>query len=199
MNSAQRLDELDVHVLVLKDTGAVLVGGADEPDDAEHVAAVDDGRADGKGFAAEVAPRAAGADEMLAGRLHDERAPDAHDVAVGFALGADVFPDPGGIEARPGEAVQARVHDFHVHADHAGDEFRIVGHRIPDVQQHGHSGYPDDVGLTPADPVPAVGEEAVRHGRRAQIEAEDAFVRQGPPPAADRGSAARGSWSCRGR
>ena len=44
------LDELDVHVLVPEDTGAVLVGGADEPDDAEHVAAVDDGRADGKGF-----------------------------------------------------------------------------------------------------------------------------------------------------
>ena len=50
------LDELDVHVLVPEDTGAVLVGGADEPDDAEHVAAVDDGRADGKGFSAESRP-----------------------------------------------------------------------------------------------------------------------------------------------
>ena len=54
------LDELDVHVLVPEDTGAVLVGGADEPDDAEHVAAVDDGRADGKGFSAEVAPPGSG-------------------------------------------------------------------------------------------------------------------------------------------
>ena len=132
------LDELDVHVPPREHAGAVPVRGADQPDDPEHVVAVNDRRADGKRFAADVPSRAARADEMFAGPFQNEGAPDTHDVAVDFAFGADVFAHRVGVEPRPGEAGEARVHDFHVHARHRGDELRVAGRGVPNVPERRH-------------------------------------------------------------
>ncbi len=132
------LDEGDVDVAGLKDAGAVLLREADERDHAEDVFAVEDGRAQGQGFAAEIAARAAGADEVLAWRLQKEGPPDAHDVAADFAFLAQAFARFGGVEPGPRQPDEPGVDDFHVHARHPGDEPRVVAGRLLNVTQGGH-------------------------------------------------------------